>query len=133
MSTVNYAEALILIEDRQPQLASEIRDAIALSSIRLIPPTVEHAETAAAARLRYPLNLGDCFAYALAKSADCPGTYARSRFLENGCSCDCSSTPMSFLRGRNRPTSPNWLAVKADATISILILDVALARASPGA
>lgn len=23
-------------------------------------------------RLRYPLNLGDCFAYALAKQEDCP-------------------------------------------------------------
>jgi ribonuclease VapC len=72
MSTVNYAEALILIQDRQPQLFDEIRAAIESSSIRLVPPTKEHAEIAAAARLRYPLNLGDCFAYALAKYEECP-------------------------------------------------------------
>ncbi len=30
------------------------------SSIQLVPPTAEHAEIAALARLRYPLNLGDC-------------------------------------------------------------------------
>ena len=72
MSTVNYAEALILIQDRQPHLFHEIRAAIQGSSIRLVAPTPEQAEIAAAARLRYPLNLGDCFAYALAKHEECP-------------------------------------------------------------
>ena len=72
MSTVNYAEVLILIQDRQPQLFPVIREAIEASSIRLVAPTPDQAETAASARLRYPLNLGDCFAYALAKQEDCP-------------------------------------------------------------
>ena len=72
MSTVNYAETLILIHDRQPQLFRQIRDRIEESSIRLVPPTAEHAEIAALARLRYPLNLGDCFAYALARHEGCP-------------------------------------------------------------
>ena len=72
MSTVNYAEALILIHDRQPHAAAQIREAIEASSFRFVPPTRRHAEVAAAARLRYPLNLGDCFAYALAKEEDCP-------------------------------------------------------------
>jgi len=72
MSTVNYAEALILIEDRQPHLFPRIREAIQSSTIRLAPPSSEQAEIAAAARLRYPLNLGDCFAYALAKAEGCP-------------------------------------------------------------
>jgi ribonuclease VapC len=72
MSTVNYAETLILIQDRQPRLFDEIHDAIRASSIRLVAPTPEQAETAASARLRYPLNLGDCFAYALAKQEECP-------------------------------------------------------------
>ena len=70
MSTVNYAEVLILIQDRQPAAYQDIREAIETSSIRLIPPTERHAEIAAGARLRYPLNLGDCFAYALAKDED---------------------------------------------------------------
>ena len=70
MSTVSYAEVLILVQDRQPGAYKEIRDAIETSSIRLIPPTERHAEIAAGARLRYPLNLGGCFPYALAKDED---------------------------------------------------------------
>ncbi len=57
-------------QDGQPEAYREIRDAIETSSIRLIPPTERHAEIAADARLRYPLNLGHCFAYALAKDED---------------------------------------------------------------
>jgi ribonuclease VapC len=72
MSTVNYAEVLILVQDRQPGAYKEIRDAVENSSIQLIPPTERQAEIAAGARLRYPLNLGDCFAYALAKDEDRP-------------------------------------------------------------
>ena len=72
MSTVNYAETLILVEDRQPGEVNQIREAVEASSLRLIPPDREQAELAAAARLRYPLNLGDGFAYALAKQQDCP-------------------------------------------------------------
>jgi ribonuclease VapC len=72
MSTVNYTELLILMQDRQPLPVAQIRDAMEQSSIRLIPPTSHQAELAAAARIRYPLNLGDCFAYALAKDEGCP-------------------------------------------------------------
>lgn len=67
MSSVNYAETLILIKDRQPELFENLRERIVLSPIRIVPPSQEQAEIAADARLRYPLNLGDCFAYALAK------------------------------------------------------------------
>jgi ribonuclease VapC len=72
MSTVNYAEALILIANRQSHMLAEIRDHVAFTSIRMIPPTETHAELAASARSKYPLNLGDCFAYALAKSEEAP-------------------------------------------------------------
>lgn len=72
MSTVNYAEALVLIGDRQPQLFDEIRRMIEESPLRLVPASVKQAEIAAAARLRFPLNLGDCFAYALAVDEQCP-------------------------------------------------------------
>jgi hypothetical protein len=47
MGAVNYAEVLILVQDRQPGAYKEIRDAIEASSIRLIPPTERHAEIAA--------------------------------------------------------------------------------------
>jgi ribonuclease VapC len=71
MSTVNLTEVLILIQDRQPQFATDIRNRILRGSIRFVAPTVEHAHIAADARLKYPLNLGDCFAYALAKTEGC--------------------------------------------------------------
>ncbi len=71
MSTVNLAEAFILIQSKQPQLYSEIFAKILSSSIRFVPPSVKQAEIAASARIRYPLNLGDCFAYALAKDEGC--------------------------------------------------------------
>lgn len=67
MSTVNLAEVLILVENRQPQHFNDIREELFSSSIRFVPPSLKQAEIAAKARLLYPLNLGDCFAYALAK------------------------------------------------------------------
>ena len=72
MSTVNLAECLIIIADRQPHLAAELEERLMGSGIRFVPPTVEQSRTAAKTRLRYPLNLGDCFAYALAADEGCP-------------------------------------------------------------
>lgn len=72
MSTVNYAECLILIHDRQPRLYNQLKELIDASTIQLVPPSTAQAETAALARMRYPLNLGDCFAYALAKHEGSP-------------------------------------------------------------
>ncbi len=71
MSTVNWAEVLIIIADRQPKLALQLRDQISALPIRFVAPGVQQAEIAAQARLKFPLNLGDCFAYALAKDHDC--------------------------------------------------------------
>lgn len=72
MSTVNLAETLILLKDRQPKLFEALKDEILSSSLRFVPPTPSQALLAAEARGRYPLNLGDCFAYALAKEEECP-------------------------------------------------------------
>src|SRR5262249_38364952 len=72
MSTVNLTEVLILLQDRQPQLFSQLHSEIISSSIRFVPPTVQQAERAAKARLKFPINLGDCFAYALAIEESCP-------------------------------------------------------------
>jgi ribonuclease VapC len=71
MSTVNLAETLILVRDRQPQLYEEIEAQLTQLGIRFVAPGVEHARVAADARVRFPLNLGDCFAYALAHVEDC--------------------------------------------------------------
>ncbi|MCB0331026.1 MAG: type II toxin-antitoxin system VapC family toxin [Bdellovibrionales bacterium] len=71
MSTVNYAETLILLEDRQPQLFEDLRAEIDALPIRFVSPDLPQAAVAAKARLRYPLNLGDCFVYALAVVEGC--------------------------------------------------------------
>lgn len=70
MSTVNLTEALIRIRDRQPHLADALEARLLEGGIRFVPPDVTQARIAAAARLRFPLNLGDCFAYALAVAED---------------------------------------------------------------
>ena len=72
MSTVNLTETLIRIRDQQPQNYEMVERELLASGIRFVPPDVEQAKIAAEARLRYPLNLGDCFAYALAIVEDCP-------------------------------------------------------------
>lgn len=72
MSTVNLAETLILVRDRQPQSYDTIRAELMGGGIRFVPPDAEQARVAAEARLRFPLNLGDCFAYALADAEKCP-------------------------------------------------------------
>ena len=40
--------------------------------IHFIAPSVERSKIVAEARLKFPLNLGDCFAYSLAKQEACP-------------------------------------------------------------
>ncbi len=72
MSTVNLTEALILIRDRQLSLANQLEETLLTSGISFVPPSVAHAKIAAQARLDFPLNLGDCFAYALAKAHGVP-------------------------------------------------------------
>lgn len=72
MSTVNLSEILIRVRDRQPQLYEELEEQVLTSGIRFVPPDVRQARIVAEARLRFPLNLGDCFAYALAVVEACP-------------------------------------------------------------
>lgn len=72
MSTVNLTETLIRLKDRQPTLFTQLSQQLYSCSIRFIPPDVHQAQIAAEARLRFPLNLGDCFVYALAIAENCP-------------------------------------------------------------
>lgn len=72
MSTVNLAETLARLRDRQPQLADELESRVLDSGIRFVPPDAEQCRLAAEARMRFPLNLGDCFAYALAVTEGVP-------------------------------------------------------------
>jgi uncharacterized protein with PIN domain len=53
-------------------LFAALEEKLLNSGIQFIAPDQEQAHIAAQARLRYPLNLGDCFAYALAVKERCP-------------------------------------------------------------
>ena len=74
MSVVNYLEAAIVLESRGgPSSARELDHFIERAKIELTPVTVRQGELARDAWRRYGkgrrprgLNLGDCFAYALA-------------------------------------------------------------------
>lgn len=72
MSTVNLTETLIHLQDRQPQLFNALEEQLLYNGIRFVMPDVGQARIAAQARIKFPLNLGDCFAYALAVQEDCP-------------------------------------------------------------
>lgn len=72
MSTVNLAEALIVVEYRRPTAAASLQNLLTNTPIEFIAPATQHAYIAAQARKRYPLNLGDCFAYALAVTENLP-------------------------------------------------------------
>lgn len=85
MSTVNLAETLILIADRRPGAMKTVEEEVVSSgAIRFVPPDAEQARAAAAARIRFPLNLGDCFAYALALAEDAPILTLDRDFLATG-------------------------------------------------
>lgn len=74
MSAVNYTECLCLIQvlDRAPAAARTLEHALAEFALEFVPVDRALASDAAQARLRYPINLGDCFAYALAMSRGMP-------------------------------------------------------------
>jgi|GEM_PF-726368 ribonuclease VapC len=65
MSTVNLAETMILLRSRLRDEADRIESQLLGAGLNFVAPTAEHARLAATARLKFPLNLGDCFAYAL--------------------------------------------------------------------
>lgn len=76
MSSVNYLEAAVRV-DRLPTKgkSAELDPLIAALDVKIVPATAEQARFAREAYARYgkgnhgaKLNLGDCFAYALAKA-----------------------------------------------------------------
>lgn len=72
MSTVNLAETLIHLKDRQPKDFEPLRDILLNGAIRFEAPDSGQTLVATEARLKFPVNLGDCFAYALARKETCP-------------------------------------------------------------
>jgi ribonuclease VapC len=84
MSTVNLTEALIRLRSRLAQSAARLESSLLSSRVDFIAPSIEQARLAAVARLKFPLNLGDCFAYALSATENCP----LLALDEDFCQCD---------------------------------------------
>jgi len=72
VSTVNLTETLIRLEDLLASGFDRVRASLYSTGLRFHAPDRRQAELAARARLQYPLNLGDCFCYALAVVLDAP-------------------------------------------------------------
>lgn len=72
MSMVNLTECLIRLHDRNLADADQLIARFTAMKIQFIPPDRAQAQLAAQARLRFPLNFGDCFAYALAHAHHLP-------------------------------------------------------------
>ena len=70
MSTVNLTEVLIKLETQRIGVVDHPQASPMALPIRYIAPDEVQARIAAEARIRYPLNLGDCFLYALAVVED---------------------------------------------------------------
>src|SRR5512134_1521270 len=67
VSPVNYVESLIILADRKKISVEEAQEALASLRLDILGVTLRDCLAAAEARLRFPLNLGDCFAYAAAR------------------------------------------------------------------
>jgi ribonuclease VapC len=80
ISAVTYVEAAVVADnDRHPVLSRRLDELVRAAQMRIEPVTAGQAEIARQAyrdfgkgRHKAGLNLGDCFAYALAKEIDEP-------------------------------------------------------------
>ncbi|MBS9386145.1 MAG: type II toxin-antitoxin system VapC family toxin [Dolichospermum sp. BR01] len=89
LSSPGYVEASIVLGTKHGQQGVEnLNLLIAALSITIVPFTVEQAQLASAAFLKFgkgrhpaKLNMGDCFSYALAKSTNQPLLFKGNDFI----------------------------------------------------
>ncbi|MBD2627676.1 type II toxin-antitoxin system VapC family toxin [Trichormus variabilis] len=89
LSSPGYVEASIVLGTKHGQQGIEnLNLLIAALSITIVPFTVEQAQLASAAFLKFgkgrhpaKLNMGDCFSYALAKSTNQPLLFKGNDFI----------------------------------------------------
>jgi ribonuclease VapC len=90
MSAVSYVESAVVVDsNRNPVLSRRFDDLLRGVRMRVEPVTLKQAELARQAyrdfgkgRHRAGFNLGDCFAYALAKETDEPLMFKGHDFSE---------------------------------------------------
>jgi ribonuclease VapC len=83
VSPVNYVECLIILADRKRIPIDRAKEAVDALRLEILDLTLEDCISAAEARLRFPLNLGDCFAYAAARVRGLPLLALDSDFLKS--------------------------------------------------
>lgn len=67
ISAITVTEVVIQLLNRQPESTHGFEDWLKEAGIEVVSVDTAQALVAAAARRQYPLNIGDCFVYALAK------------------------------------------------------------------
>lgn len=67
ISAVTVTEIMIQLLGRLPQSADVFVEWLQKAGVDIVPVDTPQALVAASARRAYPLNIGDCFVYALAK------------------------------------------------------------------
>ncbi|MGH8532814.1 MAG: type II toxin-antitoxin system VapC family toxin [Gammaproteobacteria bacterium] len=72
MSAVNLTETLIILADRRKGPLAVFEQQLYGAGITFVPTTILQAQIAAQARHSFRINLGDCFAYALAVTENLP-------------------------------------------------------------
>jgi len=94
ISAANYVELGAVLGGRRlinpDEALADLDFLLVEAAIDISPVTEQQARTALAARIRFGrgfgggagLNLGDCFAYALAKTMDCPLLYVGNDFAK---------------------------------------------------
>lgn len=75
ISPINFVEAAVRADKQGEETAAALDEIIRVSGIKILPPTLHQTRLAREAYQRFGkgnhqarLNLGDCFAYALAKA-----------------------------------------------------------------
>lgn len=79
ISAANWLEAAIVADNRSAEASRSLVPLLDALAVEIVPFTAEHAALARAAHRRYGrgrhpagLNMGDCFAYALAAERNAP-------------------------------------------------------------
>jgi ribonuclease VapC len=91
VSAGTYVETAIVVDaNRDPVLSGRLDDLLAVARVKIEPLTARHAEIARQAYRDFGkgsghpagLNLGDCFAYALARASDEPLLFKGNDFTQ---------------------------------------------------
>lgn len=103
MSWVNIAECGMVLERAVPGASSALESALAALGIEPLEADFALLRIAVAARARFPLNFGDCFAYAHARLRKEPLITLDDDFLATDLEAVWHPRPRSSARDETKP------------------------------